>query len=127
MKYSIKISLILFIMYSFLGCKHKTKQEHVELKNIPLQLENKVSFGHFLPQRELAVLVDQEKVKLKNIPKEFIDYMKLKALLLILHKSITKHLKMESLLQRSFNYFKKFITLTLHSFPKKTFLQKYIS
>ena len=73
-KYILKVSFLLMLMICFYACEKTASKEEKQLKDIKLNLENKLSFGHFYPQRELATSVKDEEVQLKNIPAEFTDY-----------------------------------------------------
>lgn len=73
-KYLLQTCLIAALMISFYACENTSKEEEVQLKDIQLNLNDKLSFGHFFPQRELAFSDINEAVQLQNIPSEFVDY-----------------------------------------------------
>lgn len=74
MKYLLKISFLFMLITCFYACEKNASKEEKQLKDIQLNLESQLSFGHFYPQRELATSVKAEEVQLKNIPTEFTDY-----------------------------------------------------
>lgn len=74
MKFIIKTCLLFTFLIFVFSCKEASKNEAEILKDIVFDFENEVSFGHFLPQRELASKVSLDEVQLKNIPDVFADY-----------------------------------------------------
>ena len=59
---------------SFWACKETTSEQEKALKNIKLNLESKISYGHFYPQREPVNSISPDSIQFKNIPSEFNDY-----------------------------------------------------
>lgn len=70
MKPTVFIFWLVVLLFTGIACTDTPSVEKPEGKDIPLALEEKISFGHFFPQRELATTVEKDSQAFQNIPKE---------------------------------------------------------
>lgn len=109
-KYLLKFSFFLLLIISFFSCENKSKKNDDQLIDIKLDLTNKLSFGHFFPQRELAITEDKAIVQPKNIPGEFVDY-ELKSFTFNIAKEYFKRFKKNEISVEEFQLLQQIYTI----------------